>query len=392
MSFVVAQNLADSLFLPQLPKSFSQLGSPAGAGSERVTFRTSVQGSAVRGKPDSKRSFYDSAERSYARRGSYFRRKDDAAKELAVERQMGGNTGRRKTIMESAGYFRIYRVEVPLDKDSGKDSYEVSDAVLESTAGALGCQPEMLPRSGLTVIRKSFDARKDLKFVYTVELDIEECMKQNPKIKLILSKLGVKPARLEFSKMPWAPLDVVSVLAREGETRVASSSTELAAEGDAQFQGPDLEQRGTSNASTTGRRSGHEMAKVVVVGSGPAGLFAALVLAESGAKVTLVERGQPVEGRGKDIGALMVRRLLNAESNLCYGEGGAGTWSDGKLTTRIGKNGGSVQAVLATLVRFGAPASILMDGKPHVGTDRLIHILRSFRQHLSALGYTSLWN
>jgi len=58
----------------------------------------------------------------------------------------------------------------------------------------------------------------------------------------------------------------------------------------------------------------------VVVGSGPAGLFAALVLAETGAKVTLVERGQPVEGRGKDIGALMVRRLLNAESNLCYGE------------------------------------------------------------------------
>ena len=65
---------------------------------------------------------------------------------------------------------------------------------------------------------------------------------------------------------------------------------------------------------------GQDTAKVVVVGSGPAGLFAALVLAESGAEVTLVERGQPVEGRGKDIGALMVRRLLNAESNLCYGE------------------------------------------------------------------------
>jgi ribulose 1,5-bisphosphate synthetase/thiazole synthase len=68
---------------------------------------------------------------------------------------------------------------------------------------------------------------------------------------------------------------------------------------------------------------GQERAKIVVVGSGPAGLFAALVLAESGAKVTLVERGQPVEGRGKDIGALMVRRVLNAESNLCYGEVGA---------------------------------------------------------------------
>lgn len=68
--------------------------------------------------------------------------------------------------------------------------------------------------------------------------------------------------------------------------------------------------------------TGQEKARVVVVGSGPAGLFAALVLAETGAKVTLVERGQAVEGRGKDIGALMVRRLLNAESNLCYGEVG----------------------------------------------------------------------
>lgn len=66
--------------------------------------------------------------------------------------------------------------------------------------------------------------------------------------------------------------------------------------------------------------SGKEVANIVVVGSGPAGLFAALVLAETGAKVTIVERGQPVEGRGKDIGALMVRRLLDPESNLCYGE------------------------------------------------------------------------
>jgi hypothetical protein len=92
------------------------------------------------------------------------------------------------------------------------------------------------------------------KFVYTVELDIEECLKQNPGINLFLSKLRAKPARLEFSKTPWAPLDVISALARQGES--LSTSTGLAVESVDHLQGHDLEQRGTSNASTTGRRPG----------------------------------------------------------------------------------------------------------------------------------------
>ena len=89
--------------------------------------------------------------------------------------------------------------------------------------------------------------------------------------------------------------------------------------------------------------------------SGPAGLFAALSLAEAGLKVILLERGQAVEQRGRDIGALFVRGRLNPDSNLCYGEGGAGTWSDGKLTTRIGRNSDPVRRVLQTLVDCGAP-------------------------------------
>ncbi|KAL5191406.1 Uncharacterized protein HKD37_04G010686 [Glycine soja] len=135
--------------------------------------------------------------------------------------------------------------------------------------------------------------------------------------------------------------------------------------------------------------------KIAVVGSGPSGLFAALVLAELGADITLIERGQPVEKRGRDIGALVVRRILDLESNFCFGEDlcvagwcSAGTWSDGKLVTRIGRNSGSVLAVMRTLVHFGAPKQILIDGKPHLGTDRLVPLLRNVRQHLQDLGVT----
>ena len=130
-----------------------------------------------------------------------------------------------------------------------------------------------------------------------------------------------------------------------------------------------------------------EPPRVTVVGSGPAGLFAALALASHGVRVVLLERGQPVERRGRDIGALYARRALDGNSNLCYGEGGAGTWSDGKLTTRIGRNSGEVRQVLEVLHRFGAPADILVSGKPHLGTDRMVRILRALRAYLiDALG------
>lgn len=83
---------------------------------------------------------------------------------------------------------------------------------------------------------------------------------------------------------------------------------------------------------------------VVVIGAGPCGLFAALELCRAGVRVTLCERGKPVEERGRSIGALVRRGMVDPESNFCYGEGGAGTWSDGKLTTRIGRNSVEVQS------------------------------------------------
>lgn len=116
---------------------------------------------------------------------------------------------------------------------------------------------------------------------------------------------------------------------------------------------------------------------VIVVGAGPAGLFAAWRLAECGLPVALLERGKPVERRARDFGRFRGRGELNPESNLCFGEGGAGTYSDGKLTTR--KNDPYVAEVFARLVRVGAPKEILVDAKPHIGTNRLFRMLKSMR-------------
>ncbi|MDX8403081.1 MAG: NAD(P)/FAD-dependent oxidoreductase [Mariprofundaceae bacterium] len=131
-------------------------------------------------------------------------------------------------------------------------------------------------------------------------------------------------------------------------------------------------------------RPTQEQNRVVIVGSGPAGLFAALALIDSGVPVTLLERGKPIETRMRDIGKLRSRGELNPESNICFGEGGAGTYPDGKLYTRIKHP--FVRWVLSQFVRFGADRNILVDAHPHLGTDRLVRIIRAMREHLIASG------
>lgn len=127
--------------------------------------------------------------------------------------------------------------------------------------------------------------------------------------------------------------------------------------------------------------SGH---RALVVGMGPAGLFAALHLAECGVRVTLVERGRPVESRIRDVERFWTNGALDPASNVQFGEGGAGTFSDGKLSTRL--NHPWLRHVLATLVACGAQEDILVEAKPHIGTDRLRLVLIRFRERLRALG------
>ncbi len=122
----------------------------------------------------------------------------------------------------------------------------------------------------------------------------------------------------------------------------------------------------------------------LVVGMGPAGLFAAKRLAECGVRVTLIDRGRAVEQRVKDVESFWATGQFDAVSNVQFGEGGAGTFSDGKLTTRL--NHPQRLAVLQTLVDCGAPQDILIEARPHVGTDRLRKVVVNFRQHLITLG------
>jgi uncharacterized FAD-dependent dehydrogenase len=124
--------------------------------------------------------------------------------------------------------------------------------------------------------------------------------------------------------------------------------------------------------------------RVVIVGSGPAGTWAALRLAEVGVRATILERGKPVQPRRKDLAQLQ-RGALDPSSNYCFGEGGAGTYSDGKLYTRA-KDRAGIAEVLADLVRFGAPEEIEVESRPHVGSNRLPKVLTALRGHLEAAG------
>lgn len=132
-------------------------------------------------------------------------------------------------------------------------------------------------------------------------------------------------------------------------------------------------------------KSVRDASPVIIIGAGPAGLFAAYRCLERGLKPIVIERGKPVQERRRDLAKINREGIVNPESNYCFGEGGAGTYSDGKLYTRSNKRG-DVQKVLQIFVQHGAPQDILVDARPHIGTNKLPHIIEDIRNTILEFG------
>src|SRR5690606_4639391 len=178
------------------------------------------------------------------------------------------------------------------------------------------------------------------------------------------NRLGVKAARIQGFHVRKRSIDGrgKQVVYRLKVVFFVDESVEVARY---QFEGKDV--------------SGVNAPVVVIVGAGPAGLFAALRCIELGLKPIVLERGKDVKARRRDLAALNKFGIVNSDSNYCFGEGGAGTYSDGKLYTRSGKRG-DIQKVLELFVAHGASADILVNARPHIGTNKLPHIIQAMRE------------
>ena len=128
-----------------------------------------------------------------------------------------------------------------------------------------------------------------------------------------------------------------------------------------------------------------EEKEIIIIGAGPAGLFAALKLIEKGLRPIILERGKDVQERRRDLAALTKNHVVNMDSNYCFGEGGAGTYSDGKLYTRSKKRG-DVNKILELLMAHGASKNIAVDAHPHIGTNKLPRIIKAIRETILKYG------
>jgi len=211
------------------------------------------------------------------------------------------------------------RINLTLSPEAAADHNEI----IRKAARMLRCSPADI--TGVTIIRKSIDARKPA-IVFNVEAEV-------------------------FTGDETPPSEIIS-----------------------------FQERDVSNAK-----------EILIAGSGPAGLFAALTLIGHGLRPVVIERGRDVSSRKRDIAMISRQHVVDNDSNYCFGEGGAGTYSDGKLYTRSKKRGEN-RKVLELLHFFGADENILYEAHPHIGTDRLPSIIRNIREKIIECGGQVLLN
>lgn len=222
--------------------------------------------------------------------------------------------------------LRLTEIRLPIDHDEN----DLKNAILDR----LSISEKEL--TGFTLYRRNYDARKKtaIVFSYTIDADVS---------------------------------DEEAILKRfDGHPHIRKA--------------PDMQYRPVAHAPEK------PFTRPIVVGCGPCGLFAALILARSGFKPIILERGKNVRDRTKDTFGFWRERQLNPESNVQFGEGGAGTFSDGKLHTQIRDPKHYGRKVLTELVKAGAPEEILYIGKPHIGTFRLVRIIEEMREEIMSLG------
>ena len=214
------------------------------------------------------------------------------------------------------------------------------DVLRALAAEALGISPDAI--ATLHVFKRSFDARKqNLLVVYIVDITLADASQEAALLAKYEKNSHIQPT----PDMSWhAP------------------------------------------AHTPGDWGTHEGERPVVVGFGPCGIFAALVLAQMGFKPIVIERGTPMRQRTKDTWGLWRKKILNVESNVQFGEGGAGTFSDGKLYSQIKDPRHLGRKVMHEFVRFGAPEEILFAAHPHIGTFKLVKVVEGLREEIIRLG------
>lgn len=228
--------------------------------------------------------------------------------------------------------LRIRQIKVEVTKENHENIIKSISKKLKITAESV---------IDFSIVKKSIDARNKNEIYYVYELDV--------------------------------------LLKNEGEILKKYASADV-------FESPDMNYRF--------EKTGTEKMKnpPVIVGSGPAGLFAAYILAENGFSPIVIERGEQMHLRKATVEKFWKEGILNTESNVQFGEGGAGTFSDGKLNTLVKDSGNRCRKVLETFVRFGAPENILYEQKPHIGTDLLSEVIVNMREAIKSMGGKFMYN